>query len=152
MYFPVHLIVAILATSVNLPAANAFVVTIEPRVAFDPQYIPSNFGLQASEIPNPASNGRDCLNRVGVSVPCACPPSPNDAQFRGNIQTALDKGAFPGGSPASVPISSDEWNDPGTPQRLRATVMIVALQSLSGTLGVGCPGASYPVLVQQQLS
>lgn len=150
MYFSTSFIVAILATAAGLPAASAAAVALEPRVAFNPDFVPGNFGMRAGDRPNPATNGRDCLNPSGVPVPCACPPDVRDGQFLNNIQVALDNGAFPPGSSARVPINSDAWNDPNTPQRLRATVMIVALQSLSGRLGVGCPSASVPVLVRQQ--
>lgn len=143
-------IVALAAIISVAGICTAAAAVLEPRVSFNSAFVPSDFGQAAGATPNPATGGRDCLNGGGVPIPCSCPPAVHDPQFLNNIDIALKNGAFPPGSSARVPINTDQWNNPSTPQSLRATVMLVALQSLSGQFGVGCPSASAPVLVQQQ--
>ncbi|KAK0625397.1 hypothetical protein B0T17DRAFT_492485 [Bombardia bombarda] len=118
--------------------------------AVDPQFIPPSFGVVANQ-------GRvdsvTCTGINGALIPCNCPPARDDAKFLGGLNAALTQGFFPNPS-IKTPITLAKFNDasdksPNT-NKQRATAMIQVMQSLSGTLGKGCPGVSFPTLINQQ--
>ncbi|KAK4452215.1 hypothetical protein QBC34DRAFT_276915, partial [Podospora aff. communis PSN243] len=107
--------------------------------------IPSDFGIQAG-------------SGVGVNnvpIPADCPPSPSDPRFLGGLATLLTQGFFPDQS-VPAPLGLDAFNNAAdqseTTVRQRATAMVQVMQSISGTKGVGCPGASFPVVIEMQRS
>ncbi|KAK0648702.1 hypothetical protein B0T16DRAFT_287802, partial [Cercophora newfieldiana] len=105
--------------------------------------IPSNFGIQTG-------SGVGANN---VPIPADCPPSPSDPRFLGGLASLLTQGFFPDPSVPS-PIDLERFNNAGDQSeqtnRERATAMVQVMQSISGTKGVGCPGASFPVVINQQ--
>jgi len=113
--------------------------------------IPDSFGIVAGNR-NP-QNPSDCIGINNAPIPCTCPPTKDDAKFTDQLFRALSQGFFPDQS-IVAPLTLDEFNDASDTSertnRNRATAMVQVLQSLSGKKGVGCPGVSYPVLVQQQ--
>lgn len=105
--------------------------------------IPTDFGIQAG-------------SGVGVNnvpIPADCPPSPSDPRFLNGLASLLTQGFFPDPSvPAPIDLATfNNANDQseGT-NRARATAMVQVMQSIGGTKGLGCPGASFPVIVAQQ--
>ncbi|KAK3347286.1 hypothetical protein B0T25DRAFT_554091 [Lasiosphaeria hispida] len=105
--------------------------------------IPDDFGIQAGS----------GVGANGTPIPRECPPAPSDPAFLGGLSQLLTNGFFPDPSvPAAIDL--ERFNDAGDQSvqtnRDRATAMVQVLQSLSGTKGVGCPGASVPVLIAQQ--
>jgi len=105
--------------------------------------IPNDFGIQSG-------SGVGANN---VPIPADCPPSPSDPRFLNGLASLLTQGFFPDPS-VPAPIDLETFNNAndqseGT-NRARATAMVQVLQSISGTKGVGCPGASFPVVITQQ--
>ncbi|KAK0708689.1 hypothetical protein B0H67DRAFT_590935 [Lasiosphaeris hirsuta] len=105
--------------------------------------IPDDFGIQTGS----------GVGTNGTPIPADCPPAPTDPKFLGGLSQLLTDGFFPDPS-VPAPINLARFNDAGDQSvqtnRDRATAMVQVLQSLSGTKGVGCPGASVPVLIAQQ--
>ncbi|KAK5662650.1 hypothetical protein OQA88_8566 [Cercophora sp. LCS_1] len=114
--------------------------------------IPNDFGIVAGSGRDQVQAGA-CTGANNAPIPCSCPPAPNDPQFLNSLSQALSQGFFPDQS-VSTPISLQAFNDASdqseATNRQRATAMVQVLQSLSGTKGQGCPGVSYPNLVNQQ--
>lgn len=114
--------------------------------------IPNDFGIVAGSGRDQVQAGA-CTGANNAPIPCDCPPAPNDPQFLNSLSQALSQGFFPDQS-VTTPISLQAFNDASdqseATNRQRATAMVQVLQSLSGTKGQGCPGVSYPNLVNQQ--
>ncbi|KAK0611653.1 hypothetical protein B0T14DRAFT_530826 [Immersiella caudata] len=105
--------------------------------------IPNDFGIQAG-------SGVGANN---VPIPADCPPSPSDPRFLGGLAALLTQGFFPDPS-VPAPLDLAAFNNAADQSqntvRQRATAMVQVMQSISGTKGVGCPGASFPVVIAQQ--
>ncbi|KAK3934308.1 hypothetical protein QBC46DRAFT_83320 [Diplogelasinospora grovesii] len=118
----------------------------------DTSLIPTDFGFKAGDGKDKVQVG-SCTGAANKPIPCDCPPAPDNATFIGDLSTALNQGFFPDPS-ITVPINLTRFNDKSDTSaqtnRDRATAMVQVLQSLSGTKGVGCPGAAFPVLIAQQ--
>lgn len=112
-------------------------------------FFPTTFGVQRG-IPSPDGSA-DCQGATpDVKINCTCPPDVDDPTFRAAVKIALNKGFFPGPE-ETVPIDITQWNNNGQAgsaelQAQRNLVMVIALQSLTGEKGKGCPGVSAPAL------
>ncbi|CAG8953856.1 hypothetical protein HYFRA_00006749 [Hymenoscyphus fraxineus] len=80
-----------------------------------------------------------------VPIPKDCPPS--RAEFLQKLSANVAAGNVLG---QKITFNTDIKVTDVKTQKDRATAMIITLQSLSGTKGVGCPGASTPELIEQQ--
>lgn len=84
-----------------------------------------------------------------------CPaPGSRDKDFLDKLALSLTQGFFPDPSvttPLDLATFNNATDTSDDTARQRATAMIQVLQSLSGTKGEGCPGASFPVLAALQM-
>ncbi|KAM7207928.1 hypothetical protein V8F20_001722 [Naviculisporaceae sp. PSN 640] len=136
----------------EIPEAITNLLNQLPPDAPDPlDFFPTTFGVQrgipaadgSANCQGPTPDPKDNIN-------CSCPPDVDDPTFRAAVKIGLNNGFFP--EPAqTVPINITQWNNNGERgdddlQQLRNNVMVIALQSLQGVKGLGCPGISAPAL------
>ncbi|EJT70267.1 hypothetical protein GGTG_12440 [Gaeumannomyces tritici R3-111a-1] len=107
--------------------------------------VPS-FGVERGVNPNARQRG-SCDGANGVLISCSCPP--DRAAFVAKLGQAVAQGNVFG---TPISFDTDPANQSPAANRNRATAMLVVLQSLDGTKGVGCPGAAAPNFVAQQRS
>ncbi|KAK4217435.1 hypothetical protein QBC37DRAFT_45805 [Rhypophila decipiens] len=121
-----------------------------PANAAEPlDFFPKDFGVQRG-IPLGDGSARCQGANPSVAIDCSCPPDVDDPTFRAAVKIGLNMGFYPQPD-VTMPIKIDEWNNNGQLgdkelQKKRNLVMVIAIQSLTGNKGLGCPGVSVPVL------
>lgn len=134
----------------QVPAPVAALLSQLPAGSPDPlDFFPKTFGVQRGIPFGDAS--ADCRGaKPGVRIDCSCPPDVDDPTFRAAVKIGLYRGFFPEPT-VTVPINITQWDNNGQLgdadlQLRRNQVMVIALQSLQGIKGKGCPGVSAPAL------
>jgi len=107
------------------------------------------FGVVAGTDANVLQQG-SCSGFNGekrIPIPCTCPP--NREEFISKLKLALLAGNVFGDA---ISFSSDAADQSFETNRDRATACVILLQSFNGNKGDGCPGASAPNFISQQLT
>ncbi len=115
-------------------------------IKINPLLIPSygvTKGIRATD------GSADCRGANGTSIPCFCPPNPLD--FLQKLDFAVSQN---GSNVLGTPITfSNDVNDHSEKAiKDRATASVIVLQNFNGTFGVGCPAASAPEFLSQQIT
>ncbi|KAH8890398.1 hypothetical protein GQ53DRAFT_824544 [Thozetella sp. PMI_491] len=115
-------------------------------IKINPLLVPS-FGVTKGITATDGS--ADCQGSNGTAIPCFCPPNPLD--FLQKLDFAVNQN---GSSVLGTPIRfSNDINDHSEQAiKDRATASIIVLQNFNGTFGVGCPAASAPDILKQQIT
>ncbi|SPQ24646.1 514a2993-00e6-4c60-8a52-ab32ff899192 [Thermothielavioides terrestris] len=134
-----------------LLAATVSAAVAPRQSAVNPAVVPQSFGVTAGQGRDKVQVG-SCTGANNKPIPCFCPPAPHSPEFLSKLSKALRDGFI---FSIPVPISLEKFNDASDmsvdTQKLRATAMIQVLQNFNlTTQGVGCPGASAPVLLKMQ--
>lgn len=148
----------ITAALVTLLAATAS-AGVAPRQGggtVNQSVIPKDFGVKAGDGKDKVQVG-SCSTPANKLIPCYCPPAPDSPEFLQKLTKALSDGFILSKEQVLLPITLDKFNDASDTsvptQKLRATAMIQVMQNFNlTTQGVGCPGASVPILGAMQQS
>ena len=114
-------------------------------IRINPLLVPS-FGVTKGI---PVDGTADCKGFNGTAIPCFCPPNPLD--FIQKLDFAVNQnGSNVLGT--SIRFSNDINDTSEAAIKDRATACVVVLQNFNGSFGVGCPAASAPNFLGQQIN
>jgi hypothetical protein len=127
------------------PLMPAPIATALQAITINPLLVPA-FGVTKG-VPVPGT--ADCQGEQGRAIPCFCPPNPLD--FLQKLDFAVNQN---GSSVLGTPIRfNNDINDQSEATlKDRATACVIVLQNFNGSFGVGCPAASAPNFLNQQIT
>ncbi|TAQ88166.1 hypothetical protein B7494_g3529 [Chlorociboria aeruginascens] len=104
-----------------------------------------NVTIDSSLVPHFSIVAGSGIGAGGVAIPKTCPPARQ--AFIDKLSTNVANGNVLG---TKISFNANPQVQDTNTNKLRATAMIITLQSFSGVKGVGCPGTSTPELLTQQ--